>query len=122
MQKTLTSVEACGPSARQAVAGSPVAVIVVAAPFPKAPSVRCSQRTNGEEVHWELKVQGCGGFWNGNGATLLRQNPQKTFDWVGLVGAFGAAVSLAEPVVRANGIGSVPMKPDSGGGQSWLLG
>src|SRR5712691_1522276 len=124
MQKTLTSLEACGaPSATHAPAGEPLSVIVRTSPAPKAPASRWPHLGKLAFVQSALVVHGtAGGPWKVC-PKLLRQKPQKVRSTATLsVVSFETLVDA--PVVSAKGIGSVPTKcaASAGGGQSWLVG
>ena len=119
MQKVLTRVEVRAvPSLRHAFAGVPISVMVRAGPWPNAPDVRCRHLVNGDVVHWESAVQAtAGGPWK-VGLNCWPQNPQNT------KGCAERSVEVSDcaPVVRAKGIGKLPMNAAVAGGQSWLVG
>src|SRR5207244_10778455 len=118
-QKVLTRVEVwAAPSPRHTPAGVPTSVIVRAGPWPNAPEVRCRHFVNGEVVHCASAVQGlAGGPWK-EGLNCWPQNPQNTKGCA----ERSVEVSDCDPVVRAKGIGRLPMNAAVAGGQSWLVG
>ena len=119
MQKVLTRVEVwAAPSPRHTPAGVPTSVIVRAGPWPNAPEVRCRHFVNGAMVHCASAVQGtAGGPWK-EGLNCWPQNPQNTKGCA----ERSVEVSDCDPVVRAKGIGRLPMNAAVAGGQSWLVG
>src|SRR5581483_9696783 len=118
-QKTLTSVDGCGPPSERQPAAAPVAEMLVAIGFEKAPSVRCRQTPNPVDVQSVSAVQACDGGPS-NAPAVLAQKPQKTRACPGWLPRLVATL-VCVPVLSAKPIGRPPR--DGGfGRQSWLVG